>query len=106
MNLLCGSPWGHEGSDTAEQLSKSNVQAPLALQRPKVVFPNGAWFTSNWEYSYPLAFLSGHRCSVPNYYWESLAVQWLELCALTDRDPGSVPDWGTKIPQTVQHDQK
>ena len=29
----------------------------------------------------------------------SLAVQWLGLCALTAAGQGSIPGWGTKIPQ-------
>ena len=28
----------------------------------------------------------------------SLVVQWLELCALIDKGPGSIPGQGTKIP--------
>ena len=36
----------------------------------------------------------------------SLAVQWLGLHALTAEGPGSIPGWGTKIPQAVQCDQK
>ena len=36
----------------------------------------------------------------------SLAVQWLGLCALTAEGPGSVPSWGTKIPQAAWHCQK
>ena len=36
----------------------------------------------------------------------SLAVQWLGLCALTAEGPGSIPDRGTKIPQAVRHSQK
>ena len=34
--------------------------------------------------------------------WEesnSLAVQWLGLRTLTAEAPGSIPGWGTKIPQ-------
>ena len=36
----------------------------------------------------------------------SLVVQWLELCAVTPEGPGSVPGWGTKIPQAAWHSQK
>ena len=35
-----------------------------------------------------------------------LVVQRLGLHALTDKGPGSIPGWGTKIPQAVQHSQK
>ena len=28
-------------------------------------------------------------------------VQWLGLCALTAEGPGSIPGWGTKIPQAA-----
>ena len=36
----------------------------------------------------------------------SLAVQWLGLSAFTAEDLGSIPGWGTKIPQAVQCGQK
>ena len=32
----------------------------------------------------------------------SLAVQWLGLRALTARGPGSIPGWGTTIPQATR----
>ena len=32
----------------------------------------------------------------------SLAVQWLGLHAFTAKGPGSIPGWGTKIPQALQ----
>ena len=34
--------------------------------------------------------------------WESLVVQWLGLGASTVMGLGSVPDWGTKIPQNCE----
>ena len=36
----------------------------------------------------------------------SLAVQWLGLCAFTAEGAGSVPGWRTKIPQATRHSQK
>ena len=33
-------------------------------------------------------------------------VQWLRLCALTVDGLGSIPGWGTKIPQAMKHGQK
>ena len=36
----------------------------------------------------------------------SLAVQWLGVCACTARGMGSIPGWGTKIPRAVQRRQK
>ena len=33
----------------------------------------------------------------------SLAVQWLGLHGLTAEGPGSIPGWGTKIPQAARH---
>ena len=33
-------------------------------------------------------------------------VQWLGLCAFTARCPGSIPGWGTKIPQAAWWSQK
>ena len=35
-----------------------------------------------------------------------LVVQWLGLCAFIVEDPGSIPGWGTKIPQATWHGQK
>ena len=35
----------------------------------------------------------------------SLAVQWLGLCALTAEGPGSIPGGGTNIPQAAQNDE-
>ena len=32
-------------------------------------------------------------------------VQWLGLSALTAMGPGSIPGWGTKIPQAERHGQ-
>ena len=36
----------------------------------------------------------------------SLVVQWLGLCASTDRGPGSIPGWGNKVPQAARHGNK
>ena len=36
----------------------------------------------------------------------SLTVQWLGLYTRTAEGPGSILGWGTKIPQTMEHDQK
>ena len=36
----------------------------------------------------------------------SLVVQWLGLCTFIVRDSGSIPDWGTKLPQTSMCGQK
>ena len=36
----------------------------------------------------------------------SLAIQWLGLRAFTAEGPGSIPGWGTKIPQATQCGQK
>ena len=42
------------------------------------------------------------RCSYfKNLYENSLAVQWLGLCAFTAEGAGSFPGQGTKIPQAV-----
>ena len=46
--------------------------------------------------SFPLDWLSSYIASLGN----SLLVQWLKLCASIARGPGTVPGWGTKIPQT------
>lgn len=37
---------------------------------------------------------------------KSLTVQWLGLCAFTAESPGSIPDWGTNIPQDTWHSQQ
>ena len=36
----------------------------------------------------------------------SLGVQWLGLRSITAESPGSIPGWGTKIPQAVWLGQK
>ena len=36
----------------------------------------------------------------------SLTVQWLGLCTLTAEGLGSIPGWGTKMPQAARHSQK
>ena len=36
----------------------------------------------------------------------SLVVQWLGLRAFTAKGLGSIPRWGTKIPQAARHSQK
>ena len=33
-------------------------------------------------------------------------IQWLGLCAFTAEGAGSIPGWGTKIPQALRHSQK
>ena len=33
--------------------------------------------------------------------WTSLVVQWLRLCTSTAGGMGSIPGWGTKIPQAA-----
>ena len=42
-----------------------------------------------------------HQALIHHYFRNSLAVQWLGLCASTT-DMGSSPAQGTKIPHTVQ----
>ena len=36
----------------------------------------------------------------------SLVVQWVGLCILTTEGSGSIPGWGTNIPQVAWHGQK
>ena len=36
----------------------------------------------------------------------SLVVQWLGLCAVSAEGLGSIPSWGTKIPEAEKHDWK
>ena len=36
----------------------------------------------------------------------SLVVQWLRLCTYDPGYTGSIPDWGTKIPQASGHGKK
>ena len=50
-----------------------------------------------WEYAYERLII---RLA------SSLAVQQLGLHALTVEDLGSIPGWGTKIPQAIQSSQK
>ena len=37
--------------------------------------------------------------------WES-PIWWLGVGAFTAEGPGSIPGWGTEIPQATQHGQK
>ena len=37
---------------------------------------------------------------------ENLVVQWLRHSAFAAGSPGSIPSWGTKIPQASWHRQK
>ena len=50
------------------------------------------------------------KCSTLEYHLSrclflgnSLAIQWLRLCAISDEGPGSTLGLGTKIPQAGQH---
>ena len=43
---------------------------------------------------------------VERAHGESLVVQWLGLCASTAGGQGSIPGWGTKIPQAVLEEKK
>ena len=36
----------------------------------------------------------------------SLAIRWLQLWAFTAEYPGSIPGWGTNIPQAMSYSQK
>ena len=47
--------------------------------------------------TYQLSFEPSNRRGFGN----SLLVQWLGLCTLTAKNPGSIPGWGNKIPQAV-----
>ena len=40
------------------------------------------------------------------YLGNSLVVHWLELGTFTAEGVGSIPGWGTKIPQAARHGQK
>ena len=46
-----------------------------------------------------------HRCSTKAVVENPLAVQWLGLHASTAEGPGSIPGWGTEIPQVMQCNQ-
>ena len=48
-------------------------------------------------------FIVCKLCSLPLRIWRgnSLAVQWLGICAFTAESPSSIPGWGTKIPQAM-----
>ena len=47
-----------------------------------------------------------HIYDIKIHWRNSLTVQWLGLHAFTAEGSGSVPGWGTKIPQAVWHGQK
>ena len=50
-----------------------------------------------FDNTYQLSLEPSNRWGFGN----SLVVQWLGLCTLTAKSPGSIPGWGTKIPQAV-----
>ena len=54
------------------------------------------WIISKPIFSSKKKFLPGN----------SLVAQWLGLCAFIAEGPGSISDWGTKIPQAAWHSQK
>ena len=55
-----------------------------------------------------MIFLKKLQRNVKNFTGKenSLAVPWLGLGAFTAEVPGSIPGWGTKIPETGWHGQK
>ena len=67
-----------------------------------------------WEQSFHSAsppwcqyiILTEEEFSDYKYVWEFPGIQRLGLCALTARDPGSIPGEGIKIPQALQCSQK
>ena len=49
---------------------------------------------------------SANICLMKEWMGNSLAVQWLGLCASTEGGTGSIPGWGTKIPHAAWRSQK
>ena len=47
-----------------------------------------------------------NKINLKNTNREFLEVQWLGLSTFIAEGPGSIPGWGTKIPQVVQSDKK
>ena len=60
--------------------------------------------TENYT-QYPVITYNGKE-SKKEYIGNFLAVQGLGLCYLATDNKGSIPGWGTKIPQVVQCGQK
>ena len=51
-------------------------------------------------------YTANSRATSKRSVGNSMVVQWSQLCAFTADGPGSIPGWGTKIPQTAQCGQK
>lgn len=61
-------------------------------------FECAAMFTNGY-YSLEITGTFSSEVNIPG---SSLVAQWLGLSTFGCRGPGSVPGWGTEIPQTVQ----
>ena len=70
-------------------------------------FLHWAWLSlclwKNLQWSVSSGLLKGLKLL---WMGNSLAVQWLGLCAFTAEGTGSIPGWGTKMPQAAQCGQK
>ena len=71
------------------------------------------WSLNNWtarEVQKVILFfvlkISQFFCVQNKFLGTCLAVQWLGLCALIAEGMGSIPVWGTKIPQAMWCGQK
>ena len=74
---------------------------PLQYSRLENPVDGGAWSATAHGVAKIWTRLSDLFLSL--FSGNSLAVQWLGLCALTAEGPGSVLGEGTKIPEAVRH---
>ena len=103
------SPWGRKESDTTEQLS---TQHSFEAKREDIQ-------NNRRTYKWLLELGSYDLCQnlresigehdvlqSDGYLGNSLADQWLGLCALTAEGPGSIPGWRANIQQATWHSPK
>ena len=73
--------------------------APVAEGRWDLTFVAPSWST-------PVLSLSSSPFIKTEFFGNSLVVQWLGLCTLTAKGPGSILGRGTKIPQATWQKKK
>ena len=124
--------WGSERCHKAEEWWSQDLNLNLLFQNSCAVFalheafPNQAAHQTHWgssrSYLWPIQISAVGPEICKQWFWEfpgspvvgtprndsgnSLAVQWLELRAFTAEGPGSIPSWGTGIPQAMWCGQK
>ena len=109
-SLVGCSPWGHEESDTTERLHFHALEKEMAIHSSVL-----AWRIPGTAEPGGLTSVGSHR--VRHDWSDAAAAAWklsLEFCGnpavktmhFHCRGAGSIPGWGTKIPQATWHEVK